>query len=316
MGGKVSYEKVTLPSDYVAIVTGASAGIGYETAKNLAIMGAKVVLACRNQGKTIQAIEKMRQEIEQVRQENTTGLQLPEELQLHYMHLDLASLESTKKFIEEFKATGWPLHLLVCNAGMAWDKQVMTEDNHETMFQVNYLSHYLIVEHLLPIMQSSGEDCRILLVSSGIYKMCKFKKDDIEGTKKAKTSGVLLKLYSNSKCYQVMHMTKLYSQLQQRNIQNIGVFSIHPGSVLTEFSRDLSPSMQSCIRFTYKLGFTKNPVKGAFTSLNCAVKPDLKGKSGYYENCKQVTVSGDARDEENHEILDVYTRECLKDYLT
>ncbi|CAH1786515.1 unnamed protein product [Owenia fusiformis] len=201
MGGRVSYEKVTLPSDCVVIVTGASAGIGYETAKNLAMMGAKVIMACRNEEKTSKAIGEMRQDLAKLRQGNTTGLQLPGELQLHYMHLDLASLKSTKRFIEEFKATGWPLHLLVCNAGLALNTMELTEDNHETVFQVNYLGHYLMVEQFLPIMQRSGDDCRILLVSSMGHYSCTFVKGDLEG--KNKTKDTSFKLYANSKCYQV-----------------------------------------------------------------------------------------------------------------
>lgn len=65
----------------------------------------------------VQAITKMKADFEEEKQKGTTGL-TSEELSLEFMELDLSSLKSTQKFIEEFKASGKPLHVLLCNAGL------------------------------------------------------------------------------------------------------------------------------------------------------------------------------------------------------
>ncbi|CAH1786517.1 unnamed protein product [Owenia fusiformis] len=170
-----------------------------------------------------------------------------------------------------------------------------------------------MIEHFLPIIQRSGEDCRIILVSSLAHGNCTFVKDDIEG--KNKTKDMSFKLYSNSKGYQVMHMYSLYSRLQRRSVQNIGVFSLHPGYVQTELARDISKVFQTINIVSRKLGISINREKGAFTTLYCSVNPDLKGTSGYYDNCKLTTPSATTRNKEYQEILESYTRECLKDDL-
>ena len=129
-------------SSCVAVVTGASDGIGYETAKALASMGTRTILACRNEAKTrqvsrivtlhvcpsidiqfnihtclcsnyvkrVQAMECMREELGRAEGE----------LKLEFMHLDLASFSSTKQFVANFKQRNCPLHILINNAAIAF----------------------------------------------------------------------------------------------------------------------------------------------------------------------------------------------------
>ncbi|CAG2218708.1 WWOX [Mytilus edulis] len=87
-----------------AIITGASDGIGYETARSLAFHGATIIMACRNTEKA----EKCRSNIMKDRPKAT----------IEILHLDLASLRSVKQFAEEYKRRAWPLHMLILNAGV------------------------------------------------------------------------------------------------------------------------------------------------------------------------------------------------------
>lgn len=141
MGASSSYPAPALSSSRTVIVTGGNTGIGYETAKAIARMGARVIIACRSEERAKEAIEKMKKEHEQSTEKSKSGdksLNTAEaegkevqerepgtshQLLLEYMHLDLSSLSSTVEFVVKFKQTGYPLHVLICNAGIAFANQ-------------------------------------------------------------------------------------------------------------------------------------------------------------------------------------------------
>uniref|UniRef100_A0A8W8N740 WW domain-containing oxidoreductase n=1 Tax=Magallana gigas TaxID=29159 RepID=A0A8W8N740_MAGGI len=135
MGGSPSFPREPLSPEKVVIVTGGNTGIGYETAKWIAMMGAHVIIACRTKERALHAITRMEADFEQEKQKGTSGL-TSGELSVEFMELDLSSLKSTQKFIEEFKASGKPLHVLICNAGLGMHPLTYTEDGNELMFQV------------------------------------------------------------------------------------------------------------------------------------------------------------------------------------
>ncbi|CAG2247466.1 WWOX [Mytilus edulis] len=168
MGTSKSIPMVSQPRDKIVVVTGANTGVGYETAKFIAMMGAHVVLACRSEEKARDAMRRMNEEFQTEKQLRADNVITDDELDIEFMKLDLASLKSTKAFIDNFKAKHKKLNLLICNAGIYSSHQVTTEDNFDLTYQVNYLSHFLIVAHLLPTMKVSGNDCRIILVSGQV----------------------------------------------------------------------------------------------------------------------------------------------------
>ncbi|XP_006823712.1 polyprenol dehydrogenase-like [Saccoglossus kowalevskii] len=150
------------------IVTGATAGIGYVTAKHISMMDAKIILACRAEDKATQAIVNMRAEYSQwvqkrqkaksktkTKERDTVEEPQPDELNLEFMKLDLTSLKSTMDFVRNYKSRGYNLNVLVCNAGIALPPKELTEDGFEKQFQVNYLSHFLLTLQLLPLLKSS-----------------------------------------------------------------------------------------------------------------------------------------------------------------
>ncbi|XP_030849874.1 WW domain-containing oxidoreductase-like [Strongylocentrotus purpuratus] len=161
----------------VVVVTGANTGIGYETAKTLAQVGSKVILACRSESKANQV----------------------DDLHVEFMTLDLASLESTMTFIEAYKSKGLPLHVLVCNAGIFCGPKALTSDGYKPHFQIHYLSHFLLVLHLLPVLKSSGPGSRVVSVASGMYRLASWNVDDMQCLENPD----LKKRYATSKWYQV-----------------------------------------------------------------------------------------------------------------
>jgi NAD(P)-dependent dehydrogenase (short-subunit alcohol dehydrogenase family) len=144
--------------DRTVIVTGANAGLGYQTAKNIALTkrGYHVVLACRSASRGEAAAAAIRAE---------TG-----NPQITTMPLDLASLDSVRAFAKSFlRANLPPLYGIICNAGISAagvPGVPRTADGFEMIFGVNHLAHFLLTNLLLPRMDTQG---RIVFVTSDLH---------------------------------------------------------------------------------------------------------------------------------------------------
>ncbi len=139
-------------SGKTAVVTGATGGLGYETALALAGAGAIVILTGRNDAKGLRAIEGICE-------------QFPNAL-IAYEHLDLASLASVADFARRFASSNDQLDLLVNNAGvMALPKRQQTEDGFEMQLGTNYLGHYALTARLLPQLRRA-KAARVVNLSS------------------------------------------------------------------------------------------------------------------------------------------------------
>ncbi|XP_041745391.1 WW domain-containing oxidoreductase-like isoform X1 [Coregonus clupeaformis] len=142
-------------SDRVVLITGGNAGIGFEIAKSFALHGAHVILACRNLSKASKAVRLIQQEWHKARVEA--------------MMLDLASLRSVREFTDSFKAKKLPLHILICNAAVCTQPWRLTEDGLESTFQICHLGHFLLVQCLQAVLQSSAP-ARVVVVSSESHR--------------------------------------------------------------------------------------------------------------------------------------------------
>ncbi|XP_065831712.1 retinol dehydrogenase 12-like [Oscarella lobularis] len=305
MGSSLSYPEVDLAGK-VAIVTGGNTGMGYETGKAFARMGARVILACRSEERATEAIAKMRSELAEAKP--VSG----EDINVEFMALDLSSLASARDFAKAFLARRLPLHLLVLNAGIAMINPLqLTDDGLEKMFQVNYLGHLLITLHLLELLSSSGPDVRVISVSSLAYKSGTLDLTNMDGSK----SYGRVKFYGNSKLYQIMMTFYLQKKLSDSGI----AFScLNPGFVETEGTRGLEDSafLTALAKATYALGMARSAAKGAATSINAAVNPEFaNGKALFFESCKPAGVNSLARDETRHEELWTYSIELLRKYI-
>lgn len=139
----------------VAIITGGSSGIGYETAKNLATKGARVILASRNETK----LSRARNRIEQI-----TGNK-----NISYKILDLASLQSIRNFAGYTIATEERLDILVNNAGAVALPDKLTADGINLTMQVNYFGTFLLTYLLLPFLKNSTPSRIINSSASSMY---------------------------------------------------------------------------------------------------------------------------------------------------
>lgn len=138
----------------VAVVTGGSSGIGYEAAKNLALLGARVVIASRNEMKLAKATKRI---------QNVTGNQ-----NITYRMLDLGSLKSVRGFAEATIKEG-RLDVLVNNAGAIGLSDRLTNDGLNLTMQVNYFGTFLLTYLLLPLLKSSAPSRIINGVAAAMY---------------------------------------------------------------------------------------------------------------------------------------------------
>ncbi|XP_045501135.1 retinol dehydrogenase 13-like [Colias croceus] len=137
------------------IVTGGSAGIGYEAAKNLAYKGARVIIASRNKTKLIKAKDRL---------QKLTGNPL-----ITYRQIDLASLKSVRNFASETLKAEERLDVLINNAGAVGLSDRLTEDGLNLTMQVNYFGAFLLTYLLLPLLKSSSPSRIINSSASSMY---------------------------------------------------------------------------------------------------------------------------------------------------
>jgi protochlorophyllide reductase len=196
-----------------AVVTGASSGIGYEIALQLAAHGAHVVLASRNQGRTDQV----------ARQIETTTPGASVEVQV----LDLADLASVRRFADAFSKRHHGLDILVNNAGIAGGPRRQTIDGFEVHFQVNYLGHFALTGLLLPAL-CSRVGSRVVTMSSDIATRGRIDFDDLQ----AERTYRWITAYAQSKLANLLFACEL-----DRRCQSVGAgmssLATHPGVAKT-----------------------------------------------------------------------------------
>ncbi|KAJ8733301.1 hypothetical protein PYW08_001599 [Mythimna loreyi] len=252
----------------VTIVTGGNKGIGYETAKNLAERGARVILACRNEGLGIAARDKI------IKATGNTDV--------HYRQLDLSSLASVRAFADGVIKTEKRLDILINNAGVYEVDNVKSEDGLSVAAQTNHFGPFLLTNLLLPLLKTSAPS-RIVTVSSGAHRNGKVEFDNLNGEKETKESYSMFNVYCNTKLYNVLMTVEL-----QKRLEGTGVTAncLHPGVVETEILQLNS----FWVRMLLPLAryFFKDSWEGAQTSIYLAVSREVDGVSGkYYVDCKE-----------------------------
>lgn len=142
-------------ADKVALITGANIGIGFETARVLALSGCHVYLACRSEQKALEAIE-------QIRNENAIAAERCE-----FLHLDLASLRSVRNCADQVKSRIPRIDILVLNAGIFMPSHTLSEDGIELTFQVCHLGHFYFTKLLDDLLDYRS---RVVIVASHGHK--------------------------------------------------------------------------------------------------------------------------------------------------
>ncbi len=197
------------PDQQVILVTGSTSGLGREVALRLASQGAHVIVHGRNRERGMQVVE-------QIDAEGRGSAR--------FYAADFASFSQTREFGEAILRDYDRLDVLVNNAGVGSvpDERLLSEDGHEFRFQVNYLSHFLLTNLLLPRLLANAPS-RIVNVSSLAQRPIDFEDVMIE---KNFTGG---RAYAQSKLAQVMHTFDLHEALEGTGVM---VNSLHPATYM------------------------------------------------------------------------------------
>jgi len=262
------------------LVTGANTGIGYETARVLALRGASVTLACRDADKA----EAARRRILRDRGGSS------HEAALHVLRLDLACLGSVREAASELLASGRPLHVLVNNAGVMLPDRRETADGFEAHFGINHLGHFLLTSLLLPRLRDSAP-ARVVAVSSEALHFATLtpRLHDLDWRER-RFSG--WRSYGDSKLMNVLFARELSRRLEG---EGVVAHALHPGIVRTELARDQTWPMR--IVGLLMLPALKSPQRGAATTVYAATARELGAVGGgYFADCSPAKAGAKADD--------------------
>jgi len=296
-GSDSTAEEVTRGLDLsgkTALVTGCTSGLGYETMRVLAQRGAHVI----GTGRTIEKSAAACASIE--------GQTTP-------LWLELSDFQSAVSCASAVQMMGQTLDMVICNAGINTFGDLELVDGIEKHFAVNFLGHFVLINHLMPILLANDASRIVHVGSRSGYKQAPsagIDFDNLRGEKEFDSQ----EAYGRSKL-----ANALFSLELARLLEGTGVTSnvVHPGLVKTNIARTAPAPLRGAFNL---LGgfFAKTPAEGAATQVYVATNAALEGVSGaYFEDCNPVQVSGDNHmfDEAMADQLWTVAEEMTMDYL-
>jgi NAD(P)-dependent dehydrogenase (short-subunit alcohol dehydrogenase family) len=259
----------------VAIVTGATSGIGEVTSLRLAEMGATLVMTGRDREKSDRIANEIRKK---------TG-----NTKVVYLVGDLSTQKDIRRLVDEFKSHFSRLDVLVNNAGAVFISRRESADGIEMTFGLNHLNYFLLTNLLLDTLVASAP-ARIVNVSSAAHQGARLNFADLENKKGYNG----MRAYGQSKLDNLLFTYEL-----ARRLEGTGVTAnaMHPGFVASNFAKNNLGILKPLISLIH-IGAI-SPEEGAQSSLYLATSLEVEGVSGkYFIHKKAVTSSPASYDEE------------------
>lgn len=255
------------------IITGANSGIGYETAKHLALQGNTVVAASRKKEETLKVVDSINQ---LCNAGNTKG-------KVVFYDVDLMNLKSVDDFAAKLNEDFPIIDILICNAGVMNAPYKLSVDGYESHFQTNYLSHFFIITKLINNILKSGNPKVINVCSASAEKGTLNTIKELEKISTvSEVDYTAITSYRESKLAQ---QTSIVALSRLPVYKKIKFSLIHPGIVNTNlFYRNSGPLykavMTPFVYLGYLFGFFKTPKQGAETTLFLVENDDYE--TGHY----------------------------------
>jgi NAD(P)-dependent dehydrogenase (short-subunit alcohol dehydrogenase family) len=241
------------------LITGATDGIGRETARQLAVMDARVIIHGRAAEKAERAQEEIIAETGNEKVETAIA--------------DFSAMANVRALADEIASRFDHLDVLVNNAGVYLTEYIQTPDGFETTFAVNHLAPFLLTNLLVPLLKGSTP-ARIVTVSSVAHGSARVDLDNLNAEKRFHGWGA----YCLSKLGNLLFTFELARRLEG---SGVAANALHPGTVNT--------------KMLAKLGMRgKSVAEGAETSVFLASSPDVAGVSGKYFSQKRIAKPSEA----------------------
>jgi NAD(P)-dependent dehydrogenase (short-subunit alcohol dehydrogenase family) len=261
-------------SGKVCLVTGATAGIGAVTARELARRGATVVLVGRNREKTEATTRRIRDE---------TGNPAVE-----FLLADLSAQAEVRRLAEQFRQRHPRLDVLINNAGAFFSQRRESPDGIELTLALNHLAYFLLTNLLVDALRASAP-AQIVNVASNAHQGAQIDFDDLQGRRRY--SGI--RAYAQSKLANVLFTYELARRLEGTRVT---ANALHPGFVATSFFEGNGWFGWVTRRLAGVLALS--PEQGARTSIYLATAPEVEGVSGrYFVKEKEAASSRASHDE-------------------
>lgn len=284
----------------IILITGATDGIGKETARTLAGQGHTVIIHGRNEQKAA----KVRDEI--IAETGNTAVDI--------LIADLLSLAAVKQAATTFRQKYPRLDILINNAGAFFGKvRETTAEGFEKTITLNLLAPILLTELLLSSLIQSPA-ARIINLSSAMHK--RGGKPDFSDMQ-LQNSYKPDRAYGLSKLYLIWMTRHLSAQLQAKGIKHITVNATHPGAVATNFGQDADKGFFINLIFKVALRFMDKVADGARSSIYLATSPDVAHTTGQFFDNKTKVEKPDDRyySRENEQLVWNYCMQILQPYL-
>ncbi len=265
------------------VITGASSGLGRESARALASTGVRLVLAARNRPALEETSTWIREQVPQS--------------QISLVELDLTSLASVRRAGAAIAEQAPVIDILMNNAGVMFTPLGRTEDGFEMQFGTNHLGHFEFTRQLLPELLAA-DDARVVNLSSDGHLICDVDLDDPNWRRRPYDKFLA---YGASKTANIQHAVELDRRHREDGLR---AFAVHPGVVATALARHMSGPDFAALgeiapAHTPSAGVSAGvltsivgPEQGAATQVWAATTPDLDGRGGLY--LADCAVRGDA----------------------
>jgi NAD(P)-dependent dehydrogenase (short-subunit alcohol dehydrogenase family) len=253
----------------LAVVTGASSGLGVETARVLSAAGATVLLVARNQ-------EQLQAVAADLRAQQPTA-------ELHAQSMDLADLDSVREAAAQILKRYGQIHLLINNAGVMACPLARTAQGFEMQFGTNHMGHFLFTCLLAPALLAAAP-ARVVNLSSGGHRFANFNFEDPAYYDRDYDKW---QAYGESKTANILFTVGLDKRLRDRGVR---AYAVHPGVIMTKLSRHMDQADYEALMSRAPPGeglVFKSLQQGAATTVWAATSPELEGKGGIYlEDCQ------------------------------
>lgn len=262
------------------VITGATSGIGRETALALAKKDHAIYMLVRN----LEKGEEVKNEI----------ISASKNKNIYVVECDLANLESVRNAADVLRSSLLGINILINNAGGIFGTREESADGHEMTFAVNHLGHFLLVQCLMPLLERG--QARIINVSSEAHRYTDLNFNDLEWRSRPYSPW---KAYGNAKLFNIYFTRSLATKYGTKGISS---FALHPGLVNTSFGVGISGFGKFLLWLARP--FMINAETGALTTIYLATAQRIDSKSGqYFKDSRPVNPSAKAVDEKGRQQL-------------